>query len=58
MIPGNDCRLTHSIHNDGDGEGLGKTIQGCIVHAKNHHYQDIFYLEPNKDLEQQQQQPQ
>ena len=62
MIPGNDCRLTYYHHgssagiNDGDdgddGEGLGMTIQGCIVHAKNHHYQDIFYLEPN-NIEQQ-----
>lgn len=53
MIPGNDCRLTYynltnaGAQDDGDGDGLGMTIQGCIVHAKNHHYQDVFYLEPN-----------
>lgn len=52
MIPGNDCRLTY-YGSSADGDGSGMTIQGCIVHAKNHHYQDVFYLEPH-NVEQQQ----
>lgn len=54
MIPGNDARLTHY---NGNGYLVGEplVIHGCIVHSRNQQFQDVFYLEPNKELEEQQQ---